>query len=163
MGEPSRIRGLRHWEGLGEARQEKYLASLEALNISRTEHKPMREAAAEAGVSYGTAMRYVRSATERDAFGRTVARPADRLFRPMEIPTREGAVLRAVYGSRAASKLGGYEGALDRFLAGDDRALLPYEGKRVGGVALPTDPDVVEDMARRGILAELEPYAKSGR
>jgi hypothetical protein len=164
MAIPPPPRNLRQWNATSEYRQDQYLASLEGLNTSRTERKPMRAALKEAGVSYKVGMRNVGVATHRDAFGRVVANRADRLFRPMEIPTPEGRVMRGVYGSRVASRLGGYEGALDRFLdTGDPRVLEPWRGQRVAGVSLTTDPDVVERMARDGTLEELEPYPTGGR
>ena len=44
-------------------------------------------------------MRYTRAATSRDVFGRIVAMPADRLFRPMEILDANGNLAPVAFGT----------------------------------------------------------------
>src|SRR5262249_37031770 len=128
--------------------------------------RPLRQVTAEDGrISFRTQLKYTRAATTKDAFGRIVAKPADRLFRPMEVLNPRGErEMRAVYGSRRASLVGQHESAIERFLTtGDESVLEPFRGKRVAGVELATDPDVIEHAARTGTLEELEPYPRGGR
>jgi hypothetical protein len=158
-----RFHGLRDFHSRPERVQRDYFAALEALSMARTEQRTIRSAAAEVGISYRKTMRYIRPATERDVFGRTVAKKADRLFRPMEILSEDGPVERAVYGSRKASRLGAYDSALGRFLAGDANALRPFRGERAARIRLATEPDLVEGLARSGVLDEYEPYPRPRR
>jgi len=161
VAEQFRFRSLRQWDKAPERVQHRYLAALENLNTSRVEHRLLREVVNDDGrISMSTQMRYTRSATRRDYAGRIVAKDADRLFRPMEILSAKKEVLaRAVYGSRSAAEIAAHESAVDRFLeTGDERHLAPFRGHRRAGVELATDPAVVEQAAREGILDDLTPY-----
>src|SRR4029077_11633393 len=124
-----RITGLRQWDRLKQRSRDTYLIALENLNTSRLEHRSLREVTEEDGrITFRTQLRYTREATRKDAFGRTVAKDADRLFRPMEIyGVGRRRVMRAVYGSGSASDIAAHQSALDRFLqTGDDRPLIPF-------------------------------------
>jgi hypothetical protein len=161
-----RITGLSQWNRLSQRSRETYLIALENLNTSRVEHRPLAEVVrSDAQISMATQMRYIRSATRRDVFGRVVAKDADRLFHPMEIyGTGRRRVMRAVYGSGSASEIAGHQSALDRFLqTGDERHLLPFRGHRRAGVEFGTDPAYVEADAREGILDDLGPYVRATR
>jgi hypothetical protein len=163
MADVVHFKGLKDFHAQPERVQQDYYAALDTLRIARTEHMPIRAAAKEAGISYAKAMRYIRPATERNVFGQTVAKKADRLMRPMEVLSERGPVEKAIRGSRKASTLGGYDSALGRFLEGDPRALGPFAGSQVAGTNLPTDPDTVEGLARSGVLDEYEPYPRARR
>jgi hypothetical protein len=140
-------------------------AALGVLAVARREKLSIREAAEREGSRYGTVMRYIGTATHKDAFGRTVPDRADRLFRHMEILAADGSrQMRAVYGSRAASDIGRHQAAVGRFLeTGDESLLAPFRGVRRAGVELAADPDVIEAAARRGMLDDLAPYAHGTR
>lgn len=59
-----------------------------------------------------------------------------------------------VRGSRAASVVGEYHNAVRHYLTtGDESQLRRFAGKRVGGVELEADPDVLDEMARRGLFS----------
>jgi hypothetical protein len=163
MADVVHFKGLKDFHAQPERVQQNYYAALETLRIARAEHMPIRAAAKEAGISYQTAMRYIRPATERNAFGQTISKRADRLMRPMEVLTDRGPVEKAIRGSNKASTVGGYDSALGRFLEGDPRALEPFTGGHAAGVAFPTDPDTVEGLARSGVLDEYEPYPRARR
>jgi hypothetical protein len=78
----------------------------------------------------------------------------------MRLLTGDGTVAVEVRGSRAAATVGGYWNAVHHYLAtGDTRPLARYEGKRVGGVLLVTDPDVIEHVAHIGELSFESIYA----
>jgi hypothetical protein len=92
--------------------------------------------------------------------GRWVAaQGADRLPRPMQLLDDKGRRPGVVRGSKAASLLGRYNSALSKFLSGTDRyggdesLLLPFRGKRVGGVELLTDPEKLFELAQAGELS----------
>jgi hypothetical protein len=159
-------RGLKDWNTVRPRVQDNYEAALENLNASRTGHRPLREVVKEDGrISLATQLRYTRQATTRDVFGRVVAKPADRLFRPMEILDARGErQLRAIYGSRSASDIGRHQAALSRFLeTGDESVLAPLRAVRRGGVELASDHAVIEQAAREGTLDDLSPYPKGTR
>src|SRR5947209_2228923 len=123
MASPFRVTGgLRGWKRLPPQVQENDLIALEILNRARREHRPIRDVVAEDGrISMATQMRYTRTATTRDAFGRITAKRADRLLRPMEVLDVHGdRVMRGVYGSRSASKIGAHQAAIGRFLETGD-------------------------------------------
>ncbi len=86
------------------------------------------------------------------AFGDTgQLRGADRLLRPMRIYSAGESVVVDVRGSRVASIVGEYHNAVRAYLnQGDVTGLARFRGKRVAGLPLETDPDVIDEMARRG-------------
>ena len=58
-----------------------------------------------------------------------------------------------VRGSRVASLVGAHWSAIAHYLrTGDDSRLRRLEGKTVAGIPLETDPDVIDEWARRGEL-----------
>ena len=64
-----------------------------------------------------------------------------------------------VRGSRVASVVGEYHNAVRDYLTtGDVSALRRFDGQRVGGRTLETDPDVLDAMARRGSFRHDGPY-----
>jgi hypothetical protein len=157
---------LARWNAQRKGGRDNQLVALENLNTARTRHRPLHEVTTEDGrISFRTQLKYTRAATTKDAFGRIVPKPADRLFRPMEILNARGKrEMRAVYGSRKAALIGQHQSAIERFLTtGDESVLEPFQGKRVAGVELASDPDVIEHAARVGTLEELEPYPRGGR
>jgi hypothetical protein len=161
-----RITGIRQWRRERARVRDDYLISLEIWNDAHRNNKTIRTAAKDDGrISYPTVMRYMGEATERDAWGRTVPTRSNRLFHPMEILDIRGErLMRGVYGSRRASLVGAHQAAIATFLdTGDERVLEPFRGKRVGGVELAADPDVIEQAARLGTLDDLEPYPRGDR
>ncbi len=157
-----RIRGMKDWNARSTRVKDEYYASLDVLSRARNENLTIKTAAKKEGFPFKTAMRYIEPATERDAFNRVVAREADRLFRPMQIPDEKGRLHdRAVYGSRKAAMLSRLDRALGRAAEGDYGALIPFENQRVAGITLPSDPNVAVQMARDGTLDELDPYDRS--
>jgi hypothetical protein len=68
-----------------------------------------------------------------------------------------------VRGSRAASLVGEHWSAVGHFLrTGDESRLIPLRGKSVAGIRLETDPDAIEEWARRGELDIEDVYELGG-
>lgn len=81
---------------------------------------------------------------------------ADRLWRPMKAidATTRRVVPVDVRGSIAASRLSDYWAAIAGYLhTGDVAALRAFQGERIAGVRLETDPDVIDYLARLGQLS----------
>ncbi len=69
-----------------------------------------------------------------------------------------------MYGSRAASDIGSHQANIGRFLeTGEEAFLAPYRDRRRAGVEFASDPAVIEQVAREGMLDDLEPYPRGGR
>lgn len=158
MAAPRTIQDLR---ALPPRSQMAYERVLEALALARYDNLTIRTAAGQAGVSVSTVRRYAGDAIERDAFGRLVAKDADRLLRLMHVTTPEGGLLLPVRGSRVASAVAQHANAIRRFLStGDMSGLARFEGKRIAGHALETDPDRLERMALQGEIDWLSIYER---
>jgi hypothetical protein len=85
--------------------------------------------------------------------GRYRAAGSDREPFALDVTGKDGAITRVVRGSHVRRLNQDHHRALERFISADggDVALLtPYEGKRVGGVVLLTDPDEIERLAVAG-------------
>jgi len=161
----ARETAIARWLRLPERRQDSERIALENLNTARREHRPVREVTTQDGrISFRTQMKYTAAATRKDERGRIVPKQADRLFRPMVIFDEQGhRQLRAVYGSNKAALVGAHQAAIGHFLeTGDERFLEPFRARRVAGVELASDPDVIERAAREGTLEDLEPYPTGG-
>jgi hypothetical protein len=128
--------------------------SLEALNSMRREGLPLTEAARQAGTTPAAVLRHAGSALEREG-GRYRPKPGDRLLRVMTVLGAGGIEHQVeVRGSRQASLVGAHWSAIGHYLrTGDDSRLREFEGKRVAGIMLEVDPDVIDDWERRGELA----------
>jgi hypothetical protein len=145
------VRNAREERALRPASREARARSLEALALARRENLTMRTAARRTGVSMGTVRRYAGSALEKDVFGRLVPKDADRLYRRVHVIGPQGDLWIDTRGSKAATTIGEYWNAVRHYLgSGDDRPLERFRGQRVGGVELETEPDVIDELARRG-------------
>ena len=136
--------------------------ALEAVALARRENLTIRTAARRANVSIGTVRKYAGPALETDAFGRLVAKDADRLYRRVHVIGPRGETFIGVRGSRRASTVGEYWNAVNNYLVtGDELPLRRFSGMSVGGVELETDPDFIEELARRGEVSfeDLYEYA----
>ena len=80
----------------------------------------------------------------------------------MKVHTQGRTTFVTVRGSRKASELSAYHQAVRRFRdTGDDSVLRRFEGKSVAGHPYETDPDVLEELARRGYLTTEHIYRMS--
>jgi hypothetical protein len=78
---------------------------------------------------------------------------SDRILRTMRVHTGGDTVYVDVRGSRKASELGAYHAAVRQFLStGDESVLSKFRSRSVAGKPYEVDPEVLEEMARRGHL-----------
>ena len=128
--------------GAREARQD----SLDVLAVARREGIDVATAAGRLGVSVDSVAWWAGNSLRG---GKAAA--ADRMFRPMYVYSAGQVVPVDVRGSRVASTIGAYHSAVQHYLSrGDASRLGAFSGKRVGGVELETDLDVIDELARRG-------------
>jgi hypothetical protein len=127
--------------------------SLRALTAIRHGDSLANAARAE-GVSQRTIRKYVGSALRQDhAGGRIRAVPRDKFTRYLQIPGQDASGLTqvAAKGSREATALAAYVNARAAFLrSGDESLLRPFQGKKIGGHTLVTDPELVTALAEQG-------------
>ena len=140
----------------------KRLGSLRAVSMMR--ERPglsLAKAAAEAGVTPQGVVAFAGAALFKQGGGWRVTM-ADRLPRVMKVHTQGRTTFVTVRGSRKASELSAYHQAVRRFRdTGDDSVLRRFEGKSVAGHPYETDPDVLEELARRGYLTTEHIYRMS--
>jgi len=106
-------------------------------------------AAAKAGTTLRSVRKYVDSELTRSESGRYTATRGDRLYTVMNVVTTEGCQEVAVRGSRQRSKVARHIAAVRRFLrTGEDEPLRRFEGEKVGGYLLQTDPEALEEGGR---------------
>lgn len=166
----ARVRGFSSWStrqraprpfaGVGELshlRPAEALArrqALEALSLMRRKGLSLERAAAQANTTPNAVLRHAGPALVRSSNGRYWPTPNDTLLRALLVLTTEGLIEIALLDSREATVVGRHWSAIGRLLeTGDATALRPFEGRRVGGFVLETDPDVIEELGRRGELS----------
>jgi hypothetical protein len=114
------------------------------------------QAARDNGVTTRTIKKYVGSALLQDRPGGRI-RPtkSDHFVRYLQIPGPGGQVEIKARGSKEAADAARYKAAVTRFLGGDLKALAPWRGKKIAGVQLITDRQVLKGLAKD----ELLPYS----
>ncbi len=128
--------------------------ALEALSLMRREGLSLERAAARANTTPNAVRRHAGPALVLARTGRYRPTPDDQLYRVLSVLTTEGLVELALPTSREASLVGRHWAAIGRFLeTGDASRLREFEDQSVGGFVLETDPDVIEELARRGELS----------
>jgi hypothetical protein len=153
------VRTIRQFLAMTPAQRDAWRAAFHALNMMR-DGLSLAAAARRAGTTPAIVRSYVGPALVRKG-RRWVARPADRLLRPMQILAEGGIEYEVVVrGSRAASLIGGHWSAIGYYLdTGDASRLAHFRGKRVAGRTLETDPDVIDIWDRRGELQVEDIYS----
>jgi hypothetical protein len=138
------IRGRRQFDALSVPEREAHLRALEAVNLMRREVLSLARAAERAETTTATVLAYASEALDREPGGRWRAKRGDRLFARMSVQTVQGPMLVETRGSGARSTIGEHNAAVAHYLAtGDASRLARFQGKRVGGHLLETDPDVL--------------------
>jgi hypothetical protein len=106
-------------------------------------------AARKAHTTVRSMNKHVGSELSRSESGRYAATKGDRLYTIMNVVTVDGTREVAVRGSHQRSKVARHFAAVRRFLrTGDDEPLRKFEGEKVGGLQLETDPEVLEERGR---------------
>ena len=135
---------------LPAAAQQARADALDVIAVARRQGIDLRTAARREQVPLSAVSFWAADAIA-DKKGGWHATGADRMFRPMYVYSAGQAVPLDVRGSRAASTIGRYHSAIGHYLnTGDESRLARFNGQTVGGVELETDPDVIDDLARRG-------------
>jgi hypothetical protein len=123
-----------------------------ALSDARSEGLTLAQAARRNGTSVEAIGFWAPGIVARDGS----ITQSDRLWRPMKaIDTVTQAVVPVeVRGSRVASRLSDYWMAVEHYLdTGDEAPLRSFEGVRIAGVELETEPDVIDYLALLGELS----------
>jgi hypothetical protein len=133
----------------GESARERSLKALWSMRHGDT----LSKAARDNGVTIRTIKRYVGSALVQDHPGARIrATKSDRLVRYLQIPGPDGPRDITVRGSKAASEFANYKADINRLLRDDRHAMDKWDGRKIDGVALVTDPKILIEQARKDIL-----------
>jgi len=124
--------------------------------FSRQPVRGVRHAARVIGIPFHKVQHHVGSQLVRDRKGRIQVTLADRLPRPMLIPTGLGDQPVVVRGSRKAALLAAYRRAI---MTGDEGELRKFKGKRVAGHELITDIRTIQALLDAGAVEPAETYA----
>lgn len=113
----------------------------------------LSQAARDNGVTIRTIKRYVGSELlQGRPGGRIRVTKSDRLLRYLQLPGVDGPVEITARGSKQATEISRYKAAVNRFLAGGANALKPWRGKKIAGVELITDKDILKNLAHKDLL-----------
>jgi hypothetical protein len=149
---PKRFTGQKSLAQLPAAAKERRREAINVLAVMRREGTTLGETAKPVGIEPHVVEYYAREGLTGSGAGAR-ARPADRLYRPMHAISGGQVVPVDVRGSRVASLVGEYWNTVRAYLdTGDEEALRRFRGMNVGGFELETDPDVLDEMARRGMF-----------
>ena len=130
-----------------------YRRSLDALSHMR-KGESLKLAARKAGTTPNTVIKYAGSTLKRGPGGRWSAKSSDRLpGLPMNVLTTEGMQFIAPRSRREASLIGEHNNAIRHFRdTGDESQLNKFNGKKVAGFTLETNPEKIEEAAHVGEL-----------
>jgi hypothetical protein len=149
---PRRISGRGGWIALPDTAKEKRRQALNVVALMRREDLTLATAARRESIPVHVVEFYAHDALSGRG-GTARATAADRLYRPMRIVSGGQNVDVDVRGSRVASLVGEYWNGVHIYLdTGDDELLRAFAGKKVAGYELETDPDVLDELARRGMF-----------
>src|SRR5438093_6271686 len=157
-----RPRGRRGYDELTPRQRAEYHRALAAVSRARTEPRHRLASAAKAEHTTPAMVRkWLPEVIRKDAFGRVTVTAADRAFRPVSMIARGGGPTEVgTRGSRRATLASRYSHALDLYRAGltGPGVFTPFDGKRIGGVELETDPDRIDELDAIGLLDDWEFY-----
>jgi hypothetical protein len=113
----------------------------------------LSQAARNNGITARTMKRYVGSELlQGRPGGRIRATKSDKLPRYLQLPGADGPVEITARGSKEAREAARYKAAVNRFLAGESNALAPWRGKRIAGVQLITEKEILKSLAHKDLL-----------
>jgi hypothetical protein len=147
------VRNRRDLERLPQEAQIRRSEALVALTHMRRDPRlTLAEAAHQVGTTPDVVRWYAGEALVR-VQGNWQVRAGDRLYRRMYVHSGGQTVAVGVRGSQKASALSDYHQAVGIFLeTGDESLLRRFASKSIAGLPFETNPDVLEEMARRGHL-----------
>ena len=148
---PIFVRGRSDYEELTPAQQEARHRAYEVISEMRR-GLSLHAASQLVGTRPDTVLRYASEEVVKVGHRYQIT-ASDRSYQRMSVLSTEGLRDIDTRGSRARSLVGSHWSALGKFLAAGDVSVLdPFRGKRVGGVELATDPDLIEEYGRQGEL-----------
>lgn len=117
---------------------------------------PLSQALRDNGVTLRTFKKYLGSEIRQSRpGGRISVTKTDRHIRDLQLPGLQGPIALDAHGWAEARRAARYKAAVNRFLAGDLKALKRWKGKKIAGVQLITDPETLKRLAQDDLL----PYA----
>jgi hypothetical protein len=148
----AQVRNDKELSQLPPSAREQRRRVLRAVSEVRTDGLTLAQAARRNGTSIDAVRFWAPGAVGPDG----VVTKADRLWRPMwaidAVTQRKVPV--DVRGSLVATRLSDYGRAVDHYLmTGDDGPLRAFEGVRIAGIQLETDPDVIDYLATIGEIS----------
>jgi hypothetical protein len=154
-----KVRGRRDYDQLTPGEQESRHRAFEAISEMRVRGLSLSAAAKFVGTTPDSVRRYADDALVKE-HGRYYATVSDRAYQRMSVLSVDGVVDIDTRGSRVRSLVGRHWNAVRRFGATGDVSLLkPFTGRRVGGVELASDPDLIEEYIRQGEIDIDDIYA----
>jgi hypothetical protein len=159
------VKAARQLESLTARQKSARTNVLRAISLSRETGLPVSKSGRVFGVSLDAIKKYSGDAIERRG-GKWVVGDSDRLTRRMVVLTPEGPSLEIIRSSRDASLLGRYYNALKEYArTGDRSALQEFAGRSVTvrgqKVELITDPETLNNLARAGVLSDIESVSET--
>jgi hypothetical protein len=149
---PIKVRNRAEYEQLTPQQQEARHRAFEAITEMRSHGLSLRAASRLVGTTPENVRRYAPEAVTKEG-RRYRATASDRSYQRMSALSAEGHRDIDVRGSRSRTLVGGHWNAVHRFAeTGDVSILAKFKGKRVGGIELASDPDLIEEYLRQGEL-----------
>jgi hypothetical protein len=147
-----RPRSLAEWLSLPGAARNSRAESDAIVRHARASGRSVEELSAQEGLSSSTVDFWFHDALLPRRGGRTRVKPADRALRIRTFISGDERVFVAIKGSRATAVADEANATQWLFVHGKvpRGELAKYDGVRVGGRLIQTDPDVLIEVARRG-------------
>jgi hypothetical protein len=141
-------KSIRQNEKRAEVRQR----ALSALTDMR-HGASLSQAARNNGITTRTMKKYVGSELlQARPGGRIRVTKSDRLLRYLQLPGVDGPIEITAHGSKQATEISKYKAAVNRFLAGDPDSLTRWQEKKIAGVKLITDREILKSLAHKDLL-----------
>ena len=123
----SRPRNLKQYLAMPQASQEKWDRVGQVITKMQSDEISLQKAAREVGVGQKTVLRLAGSALRKRANGKYAVNKSEKVLRVLMIPTSEGRQEVAVRGFEAASEIGKFDSAVQKYLTtGDDSKLKRF-------------------------------------
>jgi hypothetical protein len=153
------IRSYADLRALSPLAQEARARALDAIADARRLGISLSAAAAGAGTTLATVLRYAAPAVERLPSGRYRVKRSDDLYRHIRVISTRGVVWVDTWSSRDAERASAHANAIKAYGFGDDyNSIAAFAGQQVGGAELETNILALGAMAAAGDLDEFDLY-----
>lgn len=138
-----------------------------AISKMRADGASLQQASREFGIDPRTVTRWGKSALQKRANGRYVAKRSDRLLRVLKLPASEGLIDVAVRDSREASRIANFSNGVQKYLqTGDASGVLKFSGMHITDAAdteisLQTDLEELDRLGSFGLFSFESLYART--